>query len=350
MRAVISKIVGDDSFSVVPEDSDDLLLLRRVMRIGDRVAGDTTRVIKQDRDYSRPDRGERIHVRILVDVEKFSLDHVLDRIRVSGTILESSSDLVSHGSHHSMTIGIGSAITIHKKDWRPVERKLLRRSSGKCGFVLVAIDTSDCGIARLKGTHLEFLPNIYSGAGGKRYKTAFKPDTYMRQVQQAMASIMRKGDEVVVFGPGEPKKMLANALGRLPNHWPVRVVDGIDSGGEDGVYTFTRSQAMKEIMAGSRLAKVASIIDEVMSLAGKKSRKFTMGYEQTLDAVRAGAVQSLVFSDRAIQDNSEQDVIDLLNDAESGGADVYGADSSTDMGLRISGLGGIVSLLRFAMG
>ena len=36
------------------------------------------------------------------------------------------------------------------------------------GFVFVAIDTTDCGIARLKGTHLEFMPNIYSGSGWKK--------------------------------------------------------------------------------------------------------------------------------------------------------------------------------------
>ena len=39
-------------------------------------------------------------------------------------------------------------------------------------------------------------------------------------------------------------------------------MEGIDSGGEDGIYTFTKSQTMREIMSESKLAKVSSIIDE----------------------------------------------------------------------------------------
>ena len=43
----------------------------------------------------------------------------------------------------------------------------------------------------------------------------------------------------------------------------------------------------------------------------------------------------------------QKKVIDFLNDAESKGVKTYGVDSSTDIGLRVTGLGGIVSLLRF---
>ena len=31
--------------------------------------------------------------------------------------------------------------------------------------------------------------------------------------------------------------------------YKIRVVEGIDSGGEDGIYTFTKSQTMHEIMS-----------------------------------------------------------------------------------------------------
>ena len=66
----------------------------------DKVIGDTTRVLKQEKDYSRPDKGERIKVRIALTVEKISLDDVLDRLRVGGTIFESSNESIPHGSHH----------------------------------------------------------------------------------------------------------------------------------------------------------------------------------------------------------------------------------------------------------
>ena len=340
---MITKIIDENSISVMPEDSDDLLNLRRIIKKNDKVIGDTTRVLKQDKDYSRPDKGERIKVRIALTVEKISLDDVLDRLRIGGTISES----VPHGSHHSFILKINDGITISKKRWTTIEKNLLISSNSQVGFVLVAIDTGDCGIARLRGTHLEFIPNIYSGSGGKRYKTNFNIEKFFEQVQQAVSTVFKKGDSIIVFGPGETKKRFVNFI-QKSQKYKVQVVEGIDSGGEDGIYIFTKSQTMKEIMSDSKLAKVSSIIDEIMLLANKKSGKFTMGFDETFNANQIGAVESLVFSDKAIQDD-EQKMIDFLNDVESKGVKIYSVDSSTDIGLRVTGLGGIVSLLRYAI-
>ena len=347
---MITKIIDENSISVKPEDSDDLLNLRRIIKEDDKVIGDTTRVLKQDKDYSRPDKGERIKVRIALTVEKISLDDALDRLRIGGTISESSNESVPHGSHHSFILKINDGITISKKKWLATEKNLLVSSNNQVGFVLVAIDTGDCGIARLRGTHLEFIPNIYSGSSGKRYKTNFNIEKFFEQVQQAVSTVLKEGDSIVIFGPGETKKRFANFIQKSQNtqKYKVQVVEGIDSGGEDGIYIFTKSQTMKEIMSDSKLAKASSIIDEVMLLANKKSRKFTMGFDETFNANQIGAVDSLVFSDKAIQED-EQKMIDFLNDVESKGVKIYSVDSSTDIGLRVTGLGGIVSLLRYAI-
>ena len=345
---MITKIIDENSISVIPEDSDDLFNLRRIINEGDTVVGDTTRVIKQDKDFSRPDKGERIRVRIALIVEKISLDDVLDRLRIGGTISESSNELVPHGSHHSLILKVNDGITITKKNWLPVEKILIESNNKQTGFLLVAIDTGDCGIARLMGTHLQFVPNIYSGSGGKRYKTNFNIEKFFEQVQQAVFSIIKEVDSIIIFGPGETKKRFANFLQKPQTQkYKIQVVEGIDSGGEDGIYIFTKSQTMREIMSESKLAKVSSIIDEIMIMANKKSQKFTMGFEETYKANQFGAVDSLVFSDKIIQTNDEKQIIDFLNDAESKGVKTYGVDSSTDIGLRVTGLGGIVSLLRF---
>jgi protein pelota len=348
---MITKTIDENSISVIPEDSEDLLNLRRIIKKDDKVIGDTTRVLKRDNDYARPDKGERIKVRIALTVEKISLDDVLDKLRVGGTIFESSNESVPHGSHHSFILKLNDGITISKKKWLPIEKKLLESSNDQISFVLVAIDTSDSGIARLRGTHLEFMPNIYSGSGGKRYKTSFNIEKFFEQVQQALSSIFKEGDTIVIFGPGETKKRFANFIEKSQKlqKFKIQVVDGIDSGGEDGIYIFTKSQTMQEIMSDSKLAKASSIIDQVMILANKKSRKFTMGFNETFNANQMGAVESLVFSDKAIQDNDEQEMMNFLNDAENKGVKIYSVDSSTDIGLRVTGLGGIVSLLRYVV-
>ncbi|KAG2477208.1 MAG: hypothetical protein NPMRth3_2630003 [Nitrosopumilales archaeon] len=72
-----------------------------------------------------------------------------------------------------------------------------------------------------------------------------------------------------------------------------------------------------------------------------------MGFEETQKANQFGAIESLIFSDKVIQTLDEEEIIEFLNDVESKGSKVFSVDSTTDLGLRVSGLGGIVSLLRF---
>ncbi len=191
------------------------------------------------------------------------------------------------------------------------------------------------------------MPNIYSGSGGKRIQNKFQYWEILWTSTTSSINHTQKGDAIIIFGPGETKKRFSNFI-QKSQKFNVKVVEGIDSGGEDGIYIFTKSQTMKEIMSDSNLAKASSIIDEVMVLANKKSGKFTMGFDETYNANQMGAVESLVFSDKAIQDD-EQKMIDFLNDVEGKGVKIFSVDSSTDIGLRVTGLGGMVSLLRYSI-
>ncbi len=347
---MIIKKIEDNTVALIPEESDDLFTLRRVINKGDRIIGDTSRAVKQEKEFSRPDKGERVKIRVALDVEKISIDEVVDRLRVQGTISESDNPSVSKGSHHSLTLKIGDALTLIKKNWSDIEQKLIFEKKDHSTFLLVAIDTTDCGLGRLSGTHLKLLPNMYSGASGKRYKSKFNIQDFFKDVQSAISTLIRDGDSIVIFGPGETKKRLANFLSEVPSikGHKVQVVDGIDSSGEDGIYTFIKSDIMKQTLDTSKIAKVSAILDETMARANKKSNKFTMGFDETAKANEIGAVESLVFSDKIFEKQDEDKIIEFLNQVESKGVEVYAVDSTTDAGLRVSSLGGVISLLRFA--
>ena len=346
-----TKIIDENSISCVPEDSDDLIALRRVIKNGDKIVGETVRVIKQEKDFARPDKGERIKIRLSLEVEKISLDNVLDRIRVGGIIKESNNESVPHGSHHSFIIKIDEPFNLLKKRWTSIEKKLVRTKDNNLTFILIAIDTSDCGVGKLKGTHLHIMPNIYSGSSGKRYKTNFKIENFFEEISKALVPIVKANYQLIVFGPGETKKKFVNFLAKtqISQNHEIKMIEGIDSSGEDGIHIFTKSKSMKEIISNSKLAKVSDIIDQVMFLANKKSQKFTMGFEDTKRANEYGAIDSLIFSEKAIQSNDEQEIMNFLNDVESKGGSVYSVDTTTDVGLRVTGLGGIISILRFAV-
>jgi protein pelota len=347
------------AYFVIPEDADDLFTLRRIIGNGDHVFADTTRVIKRVKEYARPDKGERIKVRVSVRVESISLDDMVDRLRITGIITNTDNELVPRGTHHSLTVQVGDTITIDKnRKWNNVETNILRRSGNSTNFILVAIDAQEAAVAKISGTHLKIIPNIYSGQSGKRYQHTAKNNPNIEiffgdiaKTVQSMFSAENNNSTVIIFGPGETKRRFYNLLvdKQKLEKGKVSLIDGVDVAGEDGIFVFLRSSAIKEAMSTSKLATVSSILDEIMRLVHKGEAKYAMGMQEVSNAASIKAIEYLVFSDSIFKTTDENDVVKLLNLLESHGAKSFAVDSSTDIGWRVSSLGGIVALLRYSI-
>jgi protein pelota len=349
------------AYFVIPEDADDLLTLRRIIQNGDYVFADTTRVIKKVKEFARPDKGERIKVRVSVRVESISLDDIVDRLRITGIITNTDNELVPRGIHHSLTVQVSDTITVDKnRKWNDVETNILKRSGNSTNFILVAIDAQEAAVAKISGTHLKIIPNIYSGQSGKRYQHAAKNnpnieiffDDIAKTIQSMFsAAAAENNSTIIIFGPGETKRRFYNLL--VEKHklekGKVSLIDGVDVAGEDGIFVFLRSPAIKEAMSSSKLATVSSILDEIMRLVHKGDAKYAMGMQEVSNAASIKAIEYLVFSDSIFKTTDENDVVKLLNLLESQGAKSFAVDSSTDIGWRVSSLGGIVALLRYSI-
>ena len=354
---MISKEIASSSgkaIYIIPEDSDDLFTLRRIIKTGDIVVSDTTRVIKFEKEYSRPDR-ERVKIRVSVKVEKIGLDESIDRLRIAGTIMESNNSLVPKGTYHSVIVQMGNNIVVDKgKRWDDLDLKLLR-SDIAGSFIIVAIDTKEAGIAKITGTHLEIIPNIYSGQSGKYYTHAAKNnpniEVFFEEVYHSLHNILHEDGNyrLIVFGPGETKRRFYNFIMDKKSTFKnkLTVIDGVDVAGEDGIMVFLRSPSLKEVMGSSKISIVSNILDTIMLQVNRGEEKYVMGFAEVSAAIKMKSIDSLVFSDSIFKDLKEEEIINLLNIAETYGANVYAVDSSTDIGLRVSALGGIIALLRY---
>jgi protein pelota len=359
---IVKEIKGSagKAYFLIPQDADDLFSIRRILSRDDLVIASTTRVIKQEKEYSRPDRGERISVKVWLQVDNLGFDKMVDRLRIKGVITNASSELVPRGSHHSLTIGIGDNITIEKKrDWLPYEKNIVHRFSDASLYLLVAVDLQECAVAKLSGTHLGIVPNIYSGHSGKRYNVQIsktgEPEQFFDEIinvvksQLSLEDTEHTTDKVIIFGPGETKKRLYNFLVRKDKNLAnlATVIEGIDVAGEDGILLFVRSPRIKEVMENSKISTVLSLLDDIMIFVNKGENRFAMGFAEVAKAASMRAVKSVVFSSSIFGTVEEDDLVKLLNTVESQGASAFAIDSSTDIGMRVSSLGGIVSVLRY---
>lgn len=351
----VTKIKDSDNKLVITlEEPDDLFSLRRVIDVGDNITADTTRVIKQDNEFSRPDKGERVKIRIILRVEKISFDDSIDRLKVSGIIITSNNENIPRGLHHSITVKISDTVILEKAKWNENYMKILSKSTMKFKYLLVSIDSQEACIASLTGTYLKTTPNIYSGKSGKRYSGDKKNESnnnYFESVRTGMDIYLdEQGIKIIVFGPGETKRKLYNYLKDRSEFYQkadFSIVEGIETSGEDGIFVFLRSQAMKELMSNSKIAMVANILDKVMQQISKGEKRYAMGIKEIIYAQSLNAIEAMVYSDKVFTEIEEENFIKLLNDIEYNNIKVFATDSTTDMGLRVSSLGGVIALLRY---
>jgi protein pelota len=337
---------------LTPEDEDDLWALRRVIEPGDLLTTLTTRAIKRQGEFTRPDRGERIPVRITLEVEKTTIDSGLSRLRVFGRIADASNESVKKGAHHSFLITPEKKIELQKAVFSDLHLNILKKAySSEPSFIIVAADRREAAIGRVKGAHLKLITNIESFAGGKAYSESSATQAYYSRIIDALKVSVREGEMIYIVGPGPTKNALANLLKNVGNIGRrVVVVEGVDVAGEDGIHMALKSQSLQQLLKDHKIVKAFLLVEEVLQRVTKSDGRVAIGLDEVAKAAEAGAVEHLLVSDKAFADEAkEETIVQLLNRVESTRGHIYLLDSSTEVGLKVSALGGIVALLRFGV-
>ncbi len=350
---IIHRLVAKAGVAVVtPEDAEDLWVLRRLISVGDVVAGETRRVVKETGDFVRPDKGERISVSVTLTVERVFLDSALERLRIVGPISATSSEMVSKGVSHSLVVTPMKRIGVKKEHLTPLDIGLLKKSQvEEDSFILVAIDRREAGLGLVKGVHLQIFPSVHSGFSGKFYREAHKPlEPYFKKVEEVVLNVFKPGRYVYLLGPGQTKNEFANFLSRSSSAVAssTLIVEGVDLSGDDGVYLALHAKNLKDKIATSRLGRVASLVEEAVRRIAVEDERLALGFSDALKVSEAGAVESLLVSNRIFEMGVEEDsVVKILNTVESLRGRTFLVDSSTDLGVQVSKLGGVVALLRY---
>ena len=336
--------------ALTPEDEDDLWALRRVIERGDLLTTFTTRSIKRQGEFIRPDKGERIPVRITLEVEKTSIDSSLSRLRVFGRIVDASNESVKRGAHHSLLITPEKRIELQKAVFSDLHINILKKAySSEPSFLIVAVDRREAAIGRVKGAHLKIITTIESFAGGKAYSEGSITQTYYNKVVEALKASAKEDETIYIVGPGPTKNALANLLknaGKIGKR--VGVVEGVDVAGEDGVRMALKSQSLQQLLKDHKIVKASLLVEEVLQRIAEGDSRVAIGLDEVARAAEAGAVEYLLISDKAFAEEAkEETMVQLLNKVESRRGQLYLLDSSTEVGLKISALSGIVALLRF---
>lgn len=336
--------------SLIIESAEDLWTLRRLISKGDVLVTRSSRVVKNEAEFSRPDKGERVKVTIALSVQEVHLDSSIERIRVKGTIVEASDETVTKTGSHAVTLSPGHAVTIRKQRWTPVDVGLIRPHRGVSRrFLVVAVDRRDAGVGVLSGSHLGVIASLESGLAGKMSEEqSSKP--YISKVVDLVAQSAKEGDEVIVAGPGNFKSAIVNQLRERLKSNNVQTVEGLDITGTDGLRALVKDPAFQMIAKGSLVVEMQQLVAEVVKRVSSGDRKVAYSLPRVKEAAEAGAVESCAVSDDVFSAGiDEEELVSVLNSVEERRGKVYLADSSMEFGKQVSSFGGIVALLRYQL-
>jgi len=333
------------------ESADDLWTLRRLISKGDVVVTKSSRVVKREDEFSRPDKGERVKVTIALRVEETHLDSSIEKLRLKGAIVEASDESVNKSGSHSVTLSPGHTMVLRKERWTPLDIRLVNSSAASSQrFLVLTVDRQEAGVGLLSGTHLTVLASIDSGLGGKRDKEqSSKP--FIGKATELVRQVVREGDLIVVAGPGHTKNAVANQLAlELKGSNSIQVIDGFDLSGSDGVRALVKFAGFQEVARGSILVEMQKFVNEAIKRISTGDPRVAYALPRVKAMATAGAVDSCAVCDDVFSVSmDEEELVETLNTIEEQGGKVYLADSSLEVGKQISAFGGIVALLRYAL-
>lgn len=349
MRENCMKILHQDAraneIKLLPETLDDLWHMYNLIDEGDIVFATTFRRGEEKTDKLRPDRADKVRMRLGIRVKKVEFHESEDVLRILGVIEVGPQDL---GEHHTLLVSTGEPLTIVKPEWRPQHFDRIKRavaSSEKPSIFFVAIEDTDAVIAVAREYGIKEFATITRNPGGKMYESKSTEDEYVDEVVGKLKTLVH-GEPLILLGPGFVKEALAKRIREtVPEMSETMSVVHTGQAGMAGIHELMKEGIGGKILEETRVAKETRLMEQLFSEIGKDGM-FAYGDESVGAAADAGAISMLLVLDTKVRSSA---VDKLLRKVEDARGEIMIISSRHEAGRRLESLGGVAAILRYKM-
>ncbi|UCE90962.1 MAG: mRNA surveillance protein pelota [Methanobacteriota archaeon] len=342
---VLHQDTRTNEIKLLPESIDDLWHMENLLDEDDLVYATTMRRKEDKGDKLRPERTEKVRMRLGIRVKKVEFHESDNRLRLLGTIESGPQDL---GQHHTLMIGVGDAVTIVKPEWKQAHLDRVKRAveaSDRPSIVFVALEDTEAVVAVAREYGLKELATITRNPDGKMYDTKSDEQEFLDKIADAVAAIPTEAP-LIVLGPGFTKESLARLLrDKLPDRGSDVVVLSTGQAGMAGIQEAIKRGLGGKAVEGSRVAKETRLVEQLFSEISRDGL-FAYGLDSVNTAAEAGAIDTLLLSDTRVR-TPEADA--LLKTVEGCRGRFVIVSSLHEAGRRLEALGGVAAILRYRM-
>ena len=340
---VLHQDTRTNEIKLLPESIDDLWHLENLLDENDLVYATTLRRKEDKGDKLRPERTEKVRMRLGIRVKKVEFHESDDRLRLLGTIESGPQDV---GQHHTLMVGVGDGMTIVKPEWKHAHLDRIKRAveaSDRPSVVFVALEDTEAVIAVAREYGLKELATITRNPEGKMYDSKSNEHEFLDKIADTVTSVSTEAP-LVILGPGFTKESLASLLReKLPDSGSDVIVLSTGQAGMAGIQEAMKRGLGGKVVEGSRVAKETRMVEQLFSEIGKDGM-FAYGLDSVKTAADAGAVETLLLLDAKVR-TAEADT--LLRTVENSRGTFIIVSSLHEAGRKLESLGGVAAILRY---
>jgi protein pelota len=346
MRVTNRSLKGrEGEIAVTAETLDDLWHLKYIIEKGDLIFALTKRKADAASDKLRPEKVEKVKVRLGIRVEELEFHKFANRLRIHGPI-EHGMDV---GSYHTLNVEIGTNISIVKENWKNDQLQRIQdaEEAGKRPkVVIVAVEEGDADIGFVRHYGIEVYSHIRQSSGKRENGLR---NEFFREIVEQLRHAVPEDASIVVAGPGFTKEDFLKYFHETePGMASKALTEDTSMIGMSGFQEVLRRGAVDRIMQESRIARESSLMEDLLreiSMDGKAA----YGLADVKNALNYGAVETLLIADETLREGREkgEDIDKLLMEVEQAQGKVVVFSTAFEPGEKLHKLGGIAALLRF---
>lgn len=344
----------EGEISLMIDSLEDLWHLKYIIDPNDVVFALTKRKPEGASDKIRPEKLEKVTVRLGLRVESTEFHKFSNRLRIQGVII-SGMDV---GSYHTFNIEEGTNLSISKKEWKndQLERiKEAEEASSRPSVIMVGVEERDADIGLVRHYGIELYSHI-NHSSGKRVGSL--RESFFKEIADQLAFVYNENASVIVCGPGFTKDDFLIELKRLyPEIASNTGVEDSSMIGISGFMEVLRKGSVDKIMKESRISREAEYMDLLFKEIAVDG-KATYGLKEVKNAIDYGSVDVLLVADEKIRTEREESanenienapIEQMMKDVNLTQGKVVVLSTEFEPGARLESLGGIAALLRFKM-
>ena len=350
------KILNSDlkkgEVTVKIENLDDLWYLDQIAEKNDFVKGKTLRKIKIGEETERKQSVVKEPVFLKIQVEKVEFSKSSNALRISGTVKEGPED-IPLGSYHSFNVEENSIITLIKEKWMRFQLDKLEEAGKEAAKILVCVhDREEAYFALMKKYGYELLLSLKGNVAKKADIKQTESNFYKEIIEQLTEYDKRYHiSKIIVASPAFWKEDLMKELNDADLSKKI-ILATCSSVGENAINEVLKRPETENALKQDRIAKEYKYVEELL-LHIAKNDLACYGLTETSKAADAGAIRTLLITDRFIQssrvEGKGEEIDHIMKTADNSKGDAVIVSSEHEAGKKLDGLGGIAGILRYKM-